>query len=156
LLIHCKEPFGMKIGRLGYARIVEGYYAYTGSALGAGAQSLGGRLSRHLRISKKKKWHVDYLTSDARCKVKAAVCLRSRRRLECSINQAVVRKLDAEPVLPHAGSSDCKCSGHLTRILSSIRAGEIVPMLRSAYSRFGRSICEYDFENREYKIYEPS
>jgi Uri superfamily endonuclease len=151
LLIYCKEPFGVRIGRLGYVRLVEGYYMYTGSALGVGAQSLEGRLARHLRTWKKRKWHVDYLTSDARCKVKAAVCLRSRRHLECSINQAVVRKLDAEPVLPRAGSSDCKCGGHLTRIGSSIRASEIMRLLRSTYSGFGTSVSDYNFETTDHK-----
>ena len=151
LLLVCREPFRTKIGSLGYANVDEGYYLYTGSALGSGALSLEGRLERHSQRAKKVKWHVDYLTSDPRCIVKAAVCLRSRKRLECAINKAVVRELSADPVLARAGSSDCKCDGHLTKVGSSIRAGKILTSVMSVYKRFGKSVGCMQFVNFVYK-----
>lgn len=151
LLLVCREPFRRRIGSLGYANVDEGYYLYTGSALGTGALSLEGRLMRHSRLSKKARWHVDYLTSDSRCRVMAAVFLRSRKRLECVINQAAVRKLNAEPVLPGAGSSDCECDGHLTKVGSSIRAGKILSLVRSIYRGFGRSVSCIQLTDFAYK-----
>lgn len=151
LLLVCRKPFRIRVGSLGYANIDRGYYLYTGSALGVGALSLEGRLKRHSQFPKKRKWHVDYLTSDSRCRVKAAVCLRSRKRLECDINRAVVRELKTEPVLPRAGSSDCKCDGHLTKVGPSIRAGKIMSLVMSVYRRFGRSVGCIQFVNSVYK-----
>jgi Uri superfamily endonuclease len=151
ILLVCMKPFRVKIGRLGYADIGKGYYVYTGSALGHGSGSLEGRLERHLRASKKAKWHVDYLTSDPRCIIKAAVCLTSRKRLECAINQAVARKLNAEPVLARAGSSDCKCDAHLNKIGSSTRAGKTLQLVMGAYRRFGSRVHCIQFTNSVYK-----
>jgi Uri superfamily endonuclease len=148
LILICMKPFRAKIGSLGYATLRKGYYLYTGSALGYGSVSLEGRLNRHLRSSKNVTWHVDYLTSDPRCRVRAIVCLRSSKRLECTINQEIVRNLSAKPILTRAGSSDCKCDGHLTRVGSSIGAGEILSKVTSVYQRFGRAVCCMEFENR--------
>jgi len=148
LLLICMKPFRAKIGSLGYATIRKGYYLYTGSALGYGSVSLEGRLNRHLRSSKNVTWHVDYLTSNPRCRVRAIVCLRSSERLECTINQEIVRNLSAKPILTRAGSSDCKCDGHLTRVGSSIGAGEILSKVTSVYQRFGGAVRCMEFANR--------
>lgn len=142
LILACREPFRKRIGSLGYARISRGYYLYTGSALGAGAVSLGWRLRRHSRPSKKRQWHVDYLTSDPRCQIEAVVYLKSPRRLECTINRAIVRELKAQPVLLRAGASDCRCDAHLTKITSSssVRLAKILSSATSVYRRFGDSV----------------
>ena len=140
LLLVCKERFRVMIGRLGYANIDAGYYMYTGSALGVGAQSLEGRLGRHSQRSKKRRWHVDYLTSNSRCGITTAVWLMSPRRMECAINQAISREFNAKPVLPRAGSSDCKCDGHLMKIQSSIGPRGMSALLVSVYRRFGSPV----------------
>ena len=151
LLILCKKPFRTRIGSLGYATIGKGCYLYTGSALGYGSVSLEGRLGRHLRGPKNVSWHVDYLTSDPRCRVRAIVCLGSSKRLECTINDETVRNLGATPILARAGSSDCKCNGHLTRVGTSIGTGEIVSKVTSVYRRFGRAVYCMQFANRNRK-----
>ena len=151
LLIICKKPFRTKIGSLGYATIRKGHYLYTGSALGYGSVSLEGRLNRHLRGPKNVTWHVDYLTSNPRCRVKAIVCLRSSKRLECTINQEIVRNLSAKPILRRAGSSDCKCDGHLTRVGTSIGAGGILSKVTNVYQRFGGTVRCMQFANRTRK-----
>ena len=151
LLITCAKPFRTKIGSLGCATIRKGHYLYTGSALGYGSVSLEGRLSRHLRMQKKVNWHVDHLTSNPLCSVKAIVFLRSSKRLECSINQAIVRNLKAKPILPRAGSSDCNCKGHLTRVRNSIGTGKILANVTSVYLRFGRAVRYMEFGNRKSK-----
>jgi len=47
------------IGRLGEFDIVPGFYAYVGSALGAGG--LRARLGHHLESTASPHWHIDYL-----------------------------------------------------------------------------------------------
>jgi sugar fermentation stimulation protein A len=125
------------IGRLGVAEMKYGCYLYTGSALGDGAQSLERRVERHSRRSKRKHWHVDYLTADQRCMIKAVIFLRSRRRLECVINQTLGRKLSAEPIIPGAGSSDCGCKGHLMKVRYPIGERRILRLVQKAYRQFG-------------------
>jgi len=140
LLLVCKEPFRVRIGRLGQAKIDAGHYLYTGSALGGGAQSLEGRLKRHAEPSKKMRWHVDYLTSNPRCKITGAVWLESPRRVECAINRAVSNQLGVKPVLPRAGSGDCKCDAHLMKVRSPIGPRRISGLLVRVYRRFGRHV----------------
>jgi len=137
LLLFCGAPFRATIGRLGIADVEHGFYAYTGSALGDGAQSLERRLERHSRRSKRIHWHIDYLTSDPRCTIKAVVFLQSRRRLECVINQAVAKNLNATPIIPGAGSSDCKCQGHLLKVRYRISECEVLRLLQKVYGQFG-------------------
>jgi Uri superfamily endonuclease len=152
LLLVCKQSFRVMIGRLGYANIGAGYYVYTGSALGVGAQSLEGRLKRHSQRSKKRRWHVDYLTSNPRCRITTAVWLMSPRRMECAINQAVSSELNAKPVLPRAGSSDCKCDGHLMKFQSPIGPRRMSALLVSVYRRFGRPVRCIHFANSLNKL----
>lgn len=127
----------MRIGSLGIVTVRKGYCLYTGSALGYGDMALENRLKRHSRRKKKIRWHVDYLTSHSQCRVMAAICLTSGKRLECRINQAIVRRIEASPVLPGAGSSDCKCPAHLFMVNSSIGARQLLGTVVSVYEVYG-------------------
>jgi Uri superfamily endonuclease len=49
----------LEIGRLGAFDLVPGYYAYVGSAFGAGG--LRARLGHHLESAAEPRWHIDYL-----------------------------------------------------------------------------------------------
>jgi Uri superfamily endonuclease len=49
----------LEIGRLGAYDIVPGYYAYVGSAFGAGG--LRARIGHHLESTATPHWHIDYL-----------------------------------------------------------------------------------------------
>ena len=93
LIIACRKPFRTEIGKLGRVNVGKGYYLYTGSALGKGAVSLEGRLSRHLRARKRRQWHVDYLSSSRNCTVKFLVSFESDKHLECSVNQLIMNRL---------------------------------------------------------------
>jgi Uri superfamily endonuclease len=113
IIVECRIEGHLTFGRLGRATMRKGYYLYTGSALGRGASSLERRLERHERCSKRRKWHIDYLTSNPRCRVAGAVYLVSRRRLECKLNRSLSKELNLLPILPRIGASDCSCKGHL-------------------------------------------
>jgi len=60
LLLNVREHCKIKVGSLGLVDILDGYYAYVGSA----KRGLFNRLTRHFSKSKKLRWHIDYLTSN--------------------------------------------------------------------------------------------
>ncbi len=137
ILLALRRTLRLSFGKLGCARLGRGYYLYTGSALGRGAVSLEGRLSRHNRRVKKAWWHIDYLTSRPECVLTAAVYLTSGTRLECKINRSVCIELNVELILSGLGSSDCKCSSHLVKADSELNEADLLSQLEHVYSRFG-------------------
>ena len=139
LLMVCKRPFKLRIGKLGLAQIKKGTYLYTGSALGTGAVSLDLRIARHRRRNKRVKWHVDYLTVRPEITIVSVVCLESKARLECKINQRILSILNAEPILHRAGSSDCHCSGHLLSV-GLLDSEVIMRKLKAVYAVYGEPL----------------
>jgi len=105
----------IEIGKIGVQNFPKGYYAYTGSALGKGALSLEGRISRHLRKDKRKRWHIDFLSADRDVKVISALVASTNEKMECEINQYLHEKMYAAIPILEFGSSDCKkrCGSHL-------------------------------------------
>jgi len=63
LILHVAELKRMEIGRLGAFDIRPGFYAYVGSAFGAGG--LRARLGRHIESVAAPHWHIDYLMAFA-------------------------------------------------------------------------------------------
>jgi Uri superfamily endonuclease len=63
LLLHLPAPVELTVGRLGTFDFPAGWYAYIGSAFGAGG--LVGRLKHHLRPVERPHWHIDYLRQAA-------------------------------------------------------------------------------------------
>ena len=59
LLLRVRESCRVEVGSLGLIDVVKGYYAYVGSAKRGTLK----RLMRHFSRVKKRKWHIDYLTS---------------------------------------------------------------------------------------------
>ncbi len=119
----------MYLGGLGAVDVMPGYYTYTGSALGRTSTSLKHRLSRHLRILKKKRWHIDFLIGHKDVKVEAIALVQWKQSLECHVNQLIRHQLKAEILIPKFGASDCQsmCGSHLLyfgekKIKRSIRA----------------------------------
>jgi Uri superfamily endonuclease len=63
LLLYLPENETLTIGKLGTFEFTLGWYAYIGSAFGAGG--LTGRLKHHLKPVDKPHWHIDYLRQAA-------------------------------------------------------------------------------------------
>jgi Uri superfamily endonuclease len=105
----------IEIGSLGTHEFPRGYYAYTGSALGEDSLSLGGRIRRHLRRSKKKRWHIDHLLSGDNARVRAVIAAHTEKKMECELNRCLRDGLRAEIPVKGFGSSDCqgRCGSHL-------------------------------------------
>jgi sugar fermentation stimulation protein A len=139
LIIDCKKPFRVEIGRIGRVQIDEGFFVYTGSALGRGEASLERRIGRHCRKRKRVRWHVDFLTVRPEIIIRKVICLDSPERLECRINQLIISELAGKPVAPHAGATDCRCEGHLLSLrFAGVR--EMLSRLQRVYSHFGTPI----------------
>jgi endonuclease-3 len=106
LVMRLQEGRKLKIGALGEIYFDEGFYAYTGSALGAGGFS---RVARHKEVSagrnRAKQWHIDYLLP---C-VEIVETITSPR-LECSVAAGIDRELSR---IAGFGCSDCNCPSHL-------------------------------------------
>ena len=97
------------IGKLGKYLFPPGFYAYAGSAFGPGG--LKSRIGRHMKKTKKCRWHIDYLRAcidpyevwfDHHQEKQECVWLR----LLCSLEGA---RVPCEGF----GSSDCSCPSHL-------------------------------------------
>ena len=66
LLLHLPVNETVTIGKLGTFDFPAGWYAYIGSAFGAGG--LVGRLKHHLKPAERPHWHIDYFRQVAQVK----------------------------------------------------------------------------------------
>ncbi|MEE9594570.1 MAG: GIY-YIG nuclease family protein [Candidatus Hydrothermarchaeales archaeon] len=104
-MLELNETTRIKVGSLGEISFPAGYYAYVGSA----KRNLDSRVMRHLRLSKKKRWHVDYLREKAEI-----IRIYLSNLEECTIYKSLVLVPGYQVVAPGFGSSDCRsCESHL-------------------------------------------
>ena len=104
LVLHLPEQRRMNVGRLGTVAFKPGIYFYVGS----GGRSPLKRIVRHIKKSKRKHWHIDFLTVQS--KVIGAFILEADISLECALARCLAGCF--EPV-GGFGSSDCRCGSHL-------------------------------------------
>ncbi|HHC72064.1 MAG TPA: GIY-YIG nuclease family protein [Thiotrichales bacterium] len=107
LLLEVTRPATVTVGRLGRFTLPPGRYFYTGSA----RRNLEARIARHLKRRKKRRWHIDWLTTHPAIRVVEVI----RSTLpECELNQ----RTGGEIPIPGFGASDCRagCGSHLRRI----------------------------------------
>ena len=99
----------IRIGKLGNILFKKGYYAYIGSALGAGGFK---RVTRHFNVASGKnmtrKWHIDHLLPLS--EVVRAVLLPTENRIECMVAKTIGEFYEG---ITGFGCSDCSCSSHL-------------------------------------------
>jgi Uri superfamily endonuclease len=118
-----QSPVSLTIGSLGIHLLAAGEYIYVGSARGAGG--IRARLGRHLRGSRKVRWHVDFLRSVSQVEAFAYEILEEKGDLpvfkkaavpaECRIIQAICQWDRAYIPVAGFGASDCRhgCAAHL-------------------------------------------
>ncbi len=108
LPIDLPAPVSISVGALGRHDFDTGFYAYTGSAFGAGGFS---RVERHRELARGERttshWHVDYLLQIESSRVVDVV-----RTPGAAIECAVAEQLP-DAGIPGFGSSDCPCPSHL-------------------------------------------
>ena len=90
LLVYMKTQRQIAVGGLGVKNFQKGYYVYTGSAFGKGSLSLGGRILRHVKKRKTRRWHIDYFLSDEDVCLKAVVAGAMGQKMECADRKSVV------------------------------------------------------------------
>lgn len=119
LVLVCRQPSPVRIGKLSVLQAQAGFYVYVGSAFGSGG--LSARLRHHLKISSRPHWHIDYLR--AVCSVVEVWFTTETALYEHTWASAVARLPGANTPLPHFGSSDCACESHLSHFhrLPSVR-----------------------------------
>ena len=105
LLIICvKNDSVITIGKLGSILFPKNTYVYVGSAM----NGLQQRIKRHVRVQKKRHWHIDYLLEHAN--ITEVYYKESMMRIECDIAQFFQQRFRS--VLGF-GCSDCSCASHL-------------------------------------------
>jgi len=109
LVIFVSRDVKLRIGALGSVNFEKGLYAYVGSA----QNGLEKRVRRHLRKTKKKFWHIDYLLDNDAVRVVKVFCKEVEKPEECRIAETLSEK--GIPVL-NFGCSDCSCMSHLFRV----------------------------------------
>ena len=108
LLVELPDAVTLEVGALGERRLPAGWYAYTGSAFGAGGFA---RVDRHYELAagerEARHWHVDYLLGHPDARIRGDV-----RTPDEDVECAVARALPESPV-EGFGASDCDCPAHL-------------------------------------------
>ena len=99
----------IRVGSLGELTLA-GTYAYIGS------NQRGGRIERHLRKGKKKRWHVDHLTEVG--VVEEIVVLPGVGK---EVEEILARRLERFPFIPEFGNSDCRDRSHLFRFSPELK-----------------------------------
>lgn len=107
IIFHLEKSCNIKIGQLGSFSFMAGYYYYVGSAL----KNLKKRVDRHCLKQKNCRWHIDYLSTQA--KVVETILFRSEQRQECNIADYFLNQPYFQQPVPRFGSSDCRCPSHL-------------------------------------------
>ena len=118
LFLRFDEVIETEVGALGRIRLEAGDYCYVGSAMGG----LDQRLSRHLSHEKKKRWHIDYLTSI--CSEMHAMEHEGPDVTECDLarRMAIIGNV---PILKGFGCSDCGCQTHLFKVDRKVTEGSL-------------------------------
>jgi len=103
LVVRLREPHSIGLGSHGRFSFPAGYYVYTGSA----RRGLESRIARHMRRTKRMRWHIDYLVRYGRI---LAVKRYDRDQSECELSRKVEDLPGSKVIVPGFGSSDCECS----------------------------------------------
>jgi Uri superfamily endonuclease len=108
IIIDLPKAARIRVGSLGEFEFRRGIYVYVGSAL-SGMES---RVRRHRSISKKVRWHIDYLLAEA--EVRSVISIPSAdKSVECAVAKSLLKCEDATVPVRGFGSSDCSCDSHL-------------------------------------------
>ena len=109
LVVSVSKDINVNVGALDSVKFEKGVYAYVGSA----QNNLEKRIERHLRKTKQKFWHIDYLLDDANVEVLKVFYENAGKSEECNVANKI-----GERCVPTKGfgSSDCKCKSHLFKL----------------------------------------
>lgn len=133
LILYLPKELSLPVGRLGMFDLVEGYYAYVGSARGPGG--LAARIARHARGEHAMRWHIDYLRPYMQWR--AVWWTESSQRLECEWARALSRLPGTTKPIPGFGASDCRCITHLLAFPTEPGAAQVVHLIGTVHIATG-------------------
>lgn len=139
LLIRVKKHLSISVGTLGTRRFSPGLYVYVGSAMGSGAQSLEGRIRRHLSDTKKARWHIDYLLLNRYAEVVKVVASETIQKPECRVVKELAKNGLPNQELKGFGSSDCssECFSHLIYFGQTQTDEDVLERVLTVYRQLG-------------------
>lgn len=110
-LMRLSRPASLEVGALGRFRFPAGWYAYVGSA----QKAMRKRIERHCARDKRKRWHIDYLSTAPGAEPIGAALWPVAAVEECELNRRVGKQLGGTTPVPGFGASDCSegCPAHL-------------------------------------------
>ena len=106
LVLENDRPQVVSVGSLGRLRLHPGFYVYVGSGMGA----LRARTARHYKKTKKRFWHIDYLTPE-HVQPRRLYLIRGTDRTESALAKRL--KPLASTTVRGFGSSDSRDDSHL-------------------------------------------
>jgi adenylylsulfate kinase len=109
LVIAVPKNIVVDAGALRHVQLEKGFYVYVGSA----QTGIERRIARHLRKTKRRFWHIDYLLSVEDVSVVGVFQTRGPKSFECKVARRLARVGTA---VSKFGSSDCHCRSHLFRV----------------------------------------
>lgn len=136
ILMCLLQASDIQIGRKGRFHFPQGYYIYTGSAMGGLLQ----RLKRICRCGFRRRlhWHIDYFIRYPLVQILEIYAVPEVFKNECVYNQKICQFPTATVPVQQFGSSDCKagCKGHLIHFPSYPKGlwdyldvkGELLPL----------------------------
>ncbi len=110
LILQCAAPCRVTVGAWGEVALATGIHLYVGSA----RRAWQARIRRHLTVTKKRRWHIDYLLAAPEMSV-VSVQLTLEDR-ECRTAQALASLPGVTLPGRRIGASDCRCPGHFLRM----------------------------------------
>ncbi|WP_455367644.1 GIY-YIG nuclease family protein [[Eubacterium] cellulosolvens] len=137
VLLEILKKIDMRVGRLGFLHVPQGYYLYVGSAMGSGGASYESRIKRHYRKNKKRFWHIDYLTTHNDVVICFADVVIENKKIECELATYLKTVFNGKILFKNFGSTDCNCGGHLLNVscVSNQEIQERIETIRHLASR---------------------
>lgn len=129
LELHIKKAIQIKTKRFLGQQFPKGYYYYSGSA----QKNLSHRLERHIRKNKIIHWHIDHLTSDPDCEIKAVFIANGKdKNLECEFVDVLLREFGLKITSEGFGNGDCHtCNSHLLYSKKKIDHNHFISLYQS-------------------------
>ncbi|UCF92140.1 MAG: GIY-YIG nuclease family protein [Desulfobacterales bacterium] len=138
LVLVSAADVGLPIGKFGELHVRPGFYIYVGSAFGPGG--LKARLAHHRHISRRPRWHIDYLRAVTR--LEAVWYTYDPARREHQWSEVLSQSPNAAVPLPGFGSSDCRCASHLYFFETQPSVSAFRRRLRGRFKRHARIIAK--------------
>ncbi len=128
LVIEVARRIRVRVGALGECEFPAGWYLYVGSA----RRHLRRRVARHQARAKRRRWHIDFLTSHPAARVVDVILLPQTPRSECEVNRTVAGAVLGSAPVRGFGASDCGagCEAHLWLAGRPVSAEDLRQRLR--------------------------